>query len=102
VCRNCGSLNPQTNRLCDVCAMPLDLEEYKQVVEGHKILEDKVEFLSRQVEMLQNVIRRLVPKQTSPNDEQLTSLLKETAKRRLDEATGEAEPYPKSKLKLSR
>ena len=94
VCRNCGTLNPQTNRLCDVCAMPLDLEEYKQVVEGHKTLEDKVEFLSRQVEMLQNVVKALAKPELN-----VEQMLREKSKEELSEATGEAK-IPKSKLKL--
>jgi site-specific recombinase XerD len=32
-CPHCQALNPYTNKTCDFCAMPLDLEEYKREIE---------------------------------------------------------------------
>jgi len=32
-CPHCNTLNPYTNNNCDLCGMPLDLEEYKKEIE---------------------------------------------------------------------
>jgi len=38
-CLHCNALNPYTNTNCDFCAMPLDLEEYKEEIEKRRNME---------------------------------------------------------------
>ncbi|MFC1486384.1 tyrosine-type recombinase/integrase [Thermoproteota archaeon] len=38
-CPHCQASNPYTNSNCDLCAMPLDLEEYEKVIEKKRDME---------------------------------------------------------------
>lgn len=38
-CPHCNALNPYTNTNCDFCAMPLDLEKYKEEIEKRRNME---------------------------------------------------------------
>ena len=57
VCPHCGSISAQTNRLCDTCGMPLDLEKYREVVGSRKKLQEKIEQQAQQIEDIRNELR---------------------------------------------
>ena len=97
-CPHCNHLNPHTNNACDLCGMPLDLEEYRKVLASRRHPKDiaKIEELSEKVEMLTAVVKRLA-KETKPDDNWFEQMLKEHSKQ---EALDELEPKPRSKSSL--
>jgi len=46
-CPHCNALNPYTNTNCDLCAMPLDLEEYKEEIEKRRNVESLYQNLQK-------------------------------------------------------
>ena len=94
-CPHCNHLNPYTNNACDLCGMPLNLEEYKKVLESKRHPKDiaKIDELSEKVERLESVVKALV-EATKPSEEEFEARLKEHSK---GEGTSK---HPKTELKL--
>lgn len=98
-CPHCNHLNPYSNNACDLCGMPLDLKEYRNVLESRKHPRDvqKIEKLSEDVERLQKVLLAVI-RQVQP-DVDINKLLEDKSKQEALEEMG-ATKRPKSNLKL--
>lgn len=51
-CPHCNSLNPYTNNACDLCGMPLDMEEYRKALEKKRLMEMGLEEVKKQMDEL--------------------------------------------------
>lgn len=100
-CPHCNHLNPYTNNACDLCGMPLDLEQYQMVLQSRRHPEDiaKIEVLSEKVERLEMVIKALAKAAQPELEKQAETLLKERSKDEALQEMGALKP-PKGKLKL--
>lgn len=56
-CLQCGSVNAQTNKFCDMCRMPLDIEEYTKAVESRKSIGEKLEQQTRQFDDIRKEVK---------------------------------------------
>ena len=100
-CPHCNHLNPYTNNACDLCGMPLDLEQYKKVLESRRHPKDivKIDELSEKVERLERIVNALAekPEVLRRRDE---IMLKEHSKQEALEQLEGTSKRPKTELKL--
>ena len=60
-CPHCNHLNPFTNNACNLCGMPLNIDEYKKVLESRRHPDDikKIEDLGERIRRLEKVMNEV-------------------------------------------